>query len=443
MLNESIFKSYDVRGVYPGELNEEVANKIGQAFAFKTNAKKIAVARDGRLSSEALYMALIEGILSQGADVCEIGQSSTEGLYFSVGFYDDIDAGIMVTASHNPKEYNGFKMVGKKGNQIDVIRGKDLIEFVKKDISFKSSGKVSKKDIWVDYLNFIISKIDVSKVKSFKIVVDASNGMAGKVISLLKLKIPAEIIGINFNIDGNFPSHSPNPLVEGSINQISQSIKNEKADFGCIFDGDADRVFLIDEKGKMVPADITLLFMAKYFLKKYSGAAISYNAICSKAVPYFIRKWKGTPIRTKVGFVNVREGIMGNNGAMGGELSGHYCFKDFFYFDSGVVAFLSLLNIISESGKKVSEIANEYSIYQKASELNFEISNKDEVLKKIKNKYSDGKQDNLDGITVEYKDWWFNVRPSNTEPVLRLTIEADNKKLLNEKKSELIAFIKD
>ncbi|MCX6759813.1 MAG: phosphomannomutase/phosphoglucomutase [Candidatus Nealsonbacteria bacterium] len=441
MLNESIFKSYDIRGIYPGELNEETAKKIGQAFVNKTGARKIAVARDGRLSSEALSKALVEGILSQGADVYEIGQAPTEALYFSVGFYGDIDAGIMITASHNPKEYNGFKLVEKKGNRVDVIRGKDLLEFVKKDADDKGKGKVVKKDIWKDYSSYIFSKVDASAVKPLKVVVDASNGMAGKAISIIKSKIPIEIIEINFNIDGNFPSHSPNPLVKGSINQISQAVKDKGADFGCVFDGDGDRVFLIDEKGIMVPADITLLFLAKYFLENNFGASISYNVICSKAVPQFIKKWGGKPIKTKVGFVNVREGIMKNDGIMGGELSGHYCFKDFFYFDSGIIAFLSLLKVISESGKKVSEMAKELSIYFKASEMNFEIKDKDEVLEKIKKKYADGEQNYLDGITVEYKDWWFNVRASNTEPVLRLTIEADTKEILEEKQKELISFI--
>jgi phosphomannomutase len=441
MINESIFKSYDIRGIYPGELNERTAKKIGEAFVSKTKAKRIAVARDGRLSSEALYTELISGILSQGSDVYEIGQAPTEALYFSVGFYDDIDAGIMITASHNPKEYNGFKMVGKKGKRIDVIRGKDLLEFAQKDIDDKEKGKIIKRDIWKDYSDYIFSKIDVSKVKPLKVVVDASNGMASKAISVIKSKIPIEIIEINFIIDGNFPGHSPNPLVDDSINQISQAIKDNGADFGCIFDGDGDRVFLIDEKGIMVPADSTLLFLAKYFLESNKGSAISYNVICSKAVPQFITKWGGVPIKTKVGFVNVREGIMGNDGIMGGELSGHYCFKDFFYFDSGIIAFLSLLKVISESDKKVSEMAKELSIYFKASEMNFEIKDKDEVLEKIKKKYADGEQDYLDGITVEYKDWWFNVRASNTEPVLRLTIEADTKEILEEKKKELISFI--
>jgi len=441
MINESIFKSYDIRGIYPSELNEKTARRIGQAFILKTKAKRIAVGRDGRLSSEALYTELISGILSQGADVYEIGQVPTEALYFSVGFYEDIDAGIMITASHNPKEYNGFKMAEKKGNRIDVIRGKDLLEFVKKDMGDKEKGKTVKRDIWKDYSDYIFSKIDVSAVKPLKIAVDASNGMAGKAISAIKSKIPVEIVEINFNIDGNFPGHSPNPLVDGSIDQISKAVKDNNADFGCIFDGDGDRVFLIDEKGIMVPADITLLFLAKYFLKNNFGAAISYNVICSKAVPQYIEKWGGAPVRTKVGFVNVREGIMGNDGIMGGELSGHYCFKDFFYFDSGIIAFLTLLKVISQSGKKVSEMADELSIYFKSSEMNFEIKNKDEVLEKIKRKYIDGKQNDLDGITVEYKDWWFNVRASNTEPVLRLTIEADTEEILDAKTKELIGFI--
>lgn len=240
-----------------------------------------------------------------------------------------------------------------------------------------------------------------------------------------------------------FPNHSPNPLLAGSVDQIKKEVKKEKAEFGFIFDGDADRIFLVDEKGLLVRADVTLLLLAKYFLKKNPGSTIAYNAICSKAVPEFIKKWQGIPIRTKVGFVNVRQGLLENNGVMGGELSGHYCFRDNYYLDSGMIGFLILLQIISEEHKKVSEIVQELSPYAKSSEINFEIENKEEILNKIKEKYTSGKQDYLDGITVEYDKWWFNVRLSNTEPLLRLTIEADTKELLEEKQKEITEIIID
>lgn len=441
-MNTSIFKSYDVRGIYPAELDEKAAFAIGKAFIRKTGAKKVVVAQDARLGSPALFKALCRGILAEGAKPCDIGQTPTECLYFAVGAYD-FPAGIMITASHNPKEYSGFKMLTKKAGQIEMIRGKDLLAEVKEEEFLEGElAEIEKKDIWHDFATHVLSFADLAEIVPMKIVVDASNGVAGSAITAMQDKLPVEIVPLNFEPNGNFPNHSPNPLMEGSFDQISAKIKTEKADFGLIFDGDADRVFLADEAGQLVRADATLLLLAKYFLEKNPGMAIAYNAICSKAVPEFVAKWGGAPIRTQVGFVNVRDALIRNNGIMGGELSGHYCFKDNFYMDSGMISLLALLQIISKDGRKVSEIAKELSPYKKSPELNFTVSDKDKILEKVKEKYADGKQDFLDGVTVEYKDWWFNVRPSNTEPLLRLTIEADNQELLDAKIKELTKIIK-
>ena len=440
-INQSIFKSYDIRGICPKELDEAAAFSIGRAFVRHTGAKKVAVGRDARLFSGELFKALSAGLFSMGAEIFDIGQVPTECLYFAVGFYD-FDAGIMITASHNPKEYNGFKMIKKTGKEIEIIRGKDLLSSME-SAEFKKGEevKIEKKDIFKDYTNHILSFADLSQIMPLKAVADASNGVAGAVMSKIQDALPAEIIALNFTPDGNFPNHSPNPLLEGSAIQASDAVIKEKADFGVIFDGDADRIFLIDENGKMARADTVLLLMAKYFLEKNPGMAIAYNAICSKAVPEFIKKGGGAPVKTAVGFVNVREGLLKNNGIMGGELSGHYCFKDNFYMDSGMIAFLTLFLVISKENKKVSELIKDLSPYAKSPEMNFEIKDKDAVLNKIKEKYSGGKQDFLDGVTVEYNDWWFNVRPSNTEPLLRLTIEADTPEILKQKQKELSSFI--
>ncbi len=442
-VNLAILKSYDIRGIYPTELNEETAYKIGQVFVEYTRAKNVVVGQDMRLSSPTLFEALAKGITAQGTDVYNIGQVPTEGVYFAVGYYR-YDSGIMITASHNPKSYNGFKLIKKEAERIEIIRGKDMLQIIEKGDFSKAEkkGEIKKIDIWQDYLNHIFSFIDINKIKPYKVVIDAGNGMAGKVIPQISPKLPIKIVSLNFKLDGNFPVHSPNPLLKGSTDRISKIIKEEKADFGFIFDGDADRIFLINEKGDFVQADITLLLLAKYFLKKSPGAAIAYNLICSKAVPEFIKKWGGRPIRTPVGFINVKKGILQNNGIMGGELSGHYCFKDNFYLDSGFIAFLVLLEIISDSGKKVSEVTQRLSLYAKDSEINFEVEDKEAMLNKIGEQFSDGKQNNLDGITVEYNDWWFNLRPSQTEPLLRLTIEANTKELLEEKKKKLVSLIK-
>ena len=442
MIDSTIFKSYDIRGIYPDQLNEDTAYKIGRGFVKYTSAKKVAVGYDARISSPKLFKAFSEGIISQGSDLYNIGQVPTECLYFSVGKYD-FDAGIMITASHNPKEYNGFKMIKKNGNSIEVIRGEDLRSIVKVgDFDNIAKGKIEQKNIWQDYINHILSFVNLDTIKPFKVAVDASNGVAGLTVAKIGDKLPVKIFLLNYEPDGDFPNHSPNPLLKGSTDQIKKEIEKESADFGFIFDGDADRIFLVDENGWLVRADITLLLLAKYFLQKNPGSAIAYNAICSKAVPEFIKKWEGKPVRTKVGFVNVREGLLENNGIMGGELSGHYCFRDNYYLDSGMIGFLILLQIISQEHKKVSEIVQELSPYVKSSEINFEIKNKEEILNKVKQKYTNGKQDYLDGITVEYNNWWFNVRASQTEPLLRLTIEANTEDLLKEKQKELESFIK-
>ncbi len=438
MINKNIFKSYDVRGIYPDELDDRSAFAVGQAFVKLTGCKNVVVGYDARLSSPALFLALTRGLLAQGVKVTSIGQTPTEGLYFAVGSYD-FDAGIMITASHNPKDYNGFKMMVKNGNDIVWIRGKDLLSLVVENEIKTDNLKIENLDIWPDYIKHILKFS--GNIKPFKIAVDASNGVMGSVIEMVKKHLPCEIIPLNFQPDGNFPNHSPNPLEEGSSDQITNIIKKEKADFGFMFDADADRIFLVDENGQMVSADIVLLLLAKYFLVKNTGKGIAYNLICSRSVPEFIKKWGGVPIRTQVGFVNVREGLIKNGGIMGGELSAHYCFADYFYCDSGMIAFLTLLQIISEEKKPVSEIVKGLTIYAKPLQLTFKTDDSNVVLEKIKQKYIDGKQDYLDGVTVEYQDWWFNLRPSNTEPVIKLTIEAKTQDLLNEKQKELSEFI--
>lgn len=441
MIESSIFKSYDIRGIYPSDLNEEAAYQVGQSFVRYAGVKKVVVGYDARLSSLALFKALTEGIAEEGAVVYSIGQLPTECLYFAVGNYD-FDGGIMITASHNPKEYNGFKMMKRPDSDIIWIRGKDLLSSVQEnDVQKDHAVEVLQKDILKDYLRHVLSFVDIKTIKPFTIVVDTSNGVMGNVLPHLKEKLPIKIVDLNFEPNGSFPNHSPNPLEKGSSDQIVKAIQQYKADFGIMFDGDADRIFLVDENGRIIKGDTTLLLLAKQFLNKNPGMAVAYNAICSKAVPEFVKKWGGVPIRTQVGFVNVREGLINNNGIMGGETSCHYCFRDYFYMDSGMIAFLTLLQIISKDGRKVSEIVKELSPYFKSSEMNFEIENKEEVLEKFKEKYSNGKQDFLDGVTVEYKDWWFNVRPSNTEPLLRLTIEANTRNLLEQKKKELDDFI--
>ncbi len=441
-MNPKIFKSYDIRGIYPTDLNEDVAYVIGQAFAQHTGVTNVVVGRDMRIGSPEIAAKLIEGLTSQGVNVDDIGQVPIDAVYFAAGKFD-YDGGMMVTASHNPKEYNGMKMVVKKNGTLDWIRGADLYTFLK-DKAFSPAptiGKVRERDIMKEFIDHVFTFVDLSKIKPFKIVVDAGNGMAGKVMPLLFKKLPGTMIPLNFKLDGSFPAHPSNPLLPESQVQISQAVVKEQADFGVILDGDTDRLFFITETGEFVRADTTLLILAKHFLKHNPGMGIAYNVICSRAVPQRIIEWGGVPLRTAVGFVNLAKAMQQHNGVMSGELSAHYAFRDNFYADSGFIAFLILLSLISEEHKPLSQIVEGLIPFAKADEVNLEVKNIPEVIERVKEKYADGKQDELDGVTVEYADWWFNVRPSNTEPLLRITVEADTPELLKAKQKELIEFI--
>ncbi|MFH1207456.1 MAG: phosphomannomutase/phosphoglucomutase [Patescibacteria group bacterium] len=442
-INAKIFKSYDIRGIYPADLNEDTAYLVGQAFAQLTKAKKVVVGRDMRLGSPTLTEKLVAGLMSQGVDVDNIGQVPIDAVYFATGKFD-YDGGIMTTASHNPKEYNGFKMVIKKGKSLQWIRGIELYEFMcDKTFSAASQpGSTKDRDIIEDYLQHILSFVDVKKIKPFNIVVDAGNGMAGKIMPLLFKRLPCRLIPLNFELDGNFPGHPSNPLLPESQVQIKKKVVEAKADFGIIMDGDTDRLFFITEQGEFIRADSTLLILAKFFIEKNPGAGIAYNVICSKAVPERIREWGGRPIRSPVGFANLAEAMRRENGDMSGELSAHYAFKDNYYADSGFIAFVILLSLISEHNKPLSAMTAGLNPYAKADEVNIEVNNIPKIIAMVKAKYQDGKQDEMDGVTIEYQDWWVNVRPSNTEPLLRITLEGNTKKIMLQRLAEVQDFIK-
>jgi phosphomannomutase len=439
-INSKIFKAYDIRGVYPQELDEKAAYLIGRAFARKAGAKKITIGSDMRISGPALKKSFINGIIDEGVNVKDIGLVPVDAIYYMVGKRGD-EAGVMITASHNPKDDNGFKMVLKNMGLID---SKDLLQEVK-NISEKMApkkGEVEHVDIIADYIKHVLSFVDIDKIKPFKIVVDAGNGMAGKIIPLLTEDLPVNIVALNFRLDGNFPAHPSNPLLPESQVEIKKAVIKEKADFGVIFDGDTDRLCFIDEKGSFISADITLLLLAKMFLDKEPGAGIVYTAICSKIVPETIKEWGGRPLASKVGYNSIWSIMRDQKGVLGGEVSSHYSFRDNGYSDSGFISFVILLQVLSGYNKPLSEIIKPFFKYHRAPEQNFKVENKEQVIENIKQKYSDGKQNFLDGVTVEYKDWWFNVRPSNTEPLLRLNIEANTENILKEKSAELAKIIK-
>jgi len=439
-VNKTIFKAYDIRGTYPDQLNEEAAYLIGRAFARKAQAKEVAVGLDVRLSGPVLKRALIRGITDEGTNIVDIGMVPIDAVYFMVGILGE-EAGIMVTASHNPKDYNGFKMVLKDMNW---IRGVELLEDVLNlpELENKEKGKVREEDIIDRYLKHVLGFAEIKKIKRLKVVVDAGNGVAGKIMPLLAKELPIEMIPLNFKLDGSFPAHPSNPLLPESQKEITERVVKEKADFGVIMDGDTDRLFFVDEKGNFIRADITLLVLAKYFLEKEPGAGIAYNVICSRVVPEKIKEWGGRPLRSAVGFVNVSVAMREGKGIMGGELSAHYSFRDNAYADSGFIAFLILLQLLSEEKEPLSQIVAPFYKYEKTHEINIEVPDVKLILEKVKTEYKDFEQDYLDGVSVLAKEWWFNVRPSNTEPLLRITVEGETKEIMERERDKLVGFIK-
>ena len=435
--NPKIFKAYDIRGTFPDQVNEKVAFWVGQAYAQLTGAKRVVVGRDMRLSSEGLFYHLVKGLTSQGVMVDDIGLVPVDMVYFARGFYK-YDGGIMVTASHNPKEYNGFKMVREDGS---VVKGQDLKEFTVDTSRQSAVGKVDQKEVYPEFLKHIFSFVDLSTIKPFKIVVDAGNGMAGKIIPKIAQRLPGHIIPLNFELDGNFPAHPSNPLLPESRSQITEAVVREQADFGLIFDGDADRLFLVDEKGQFIPADMTLILLAEYFLKKNPGAGIVYNAVCSKAVAEKVKEWGGQAYRCRVGYAFVRDKMIEHDCPLGGELSAHYAFKGNYFSDSGMISMLIGCQIISEENKPLSELIQGFTTYYKADEHNLPVEESAKTIEAIKREYNDGQIDELDGVTITYPDWWFNVRPSNTEPLLRVTAEADTKEIFDKNFNKLVDLV--
>ncbi|KKQ18700.1 MAG: Phosphomannomutase [Berkelbacteria bacterium GW2011_GWA1_36_9] len=443
-MDDSIFKAYDVRGVYPETIDEEIAQKIGQAFVMQFNLKKVAFGRDGRLSSPQIEKALTEGAKKAGADVTHLGIISTDMIYFLSGS-DDFDGLAIVTASHNPKDNNGFKFIlkgakavsGDEGlfNMRDLINSNNLKEAEK-------IGMENSREIYNEYAEKLNSLVDISKIKPLKVVLDAGSGVAYFIAQKVFKNLPIKLIPLCGEIDGNFPYHQPSPIEDKNLVDIKKKVVEEEADLGLAFDGDGDRVFLIDEKGENLSSTITTAMIAKRMLKRHPGSRILYNLLCGWVVKETIQKNGGVPEVTKVGHSLIKTKMRKEDGLFAGEHSGHYYFKDLYYADSGMLASLVIMELISEEGKPLSEIAHKYNKYFLSGEINSEVKNQEGKIEEIKNKYKDGQQSELDGISVEYTDWRFNVRPSNTEPLLRLNVEAKSKELLEQKKDELLALIR-
>jgi phosphomannomutase len=451
MIDESIFKAYDIRGVYPDSLNEDVARDIGRAFVayLGLSGSRVIVARDMRLSGEALETAFIEGVTQSGADVLDLGLVSTDALYFAVGHLEE-PGGAMITASHNPKEYNGFKLCREDAIALSGEHGisqiRDLIISGKLPEPADYPGSVEQSDITEDYAKHCLSFINTEGLRRLKIVVDAGNGMAGKMLPPIFEKLPfIDYVPMYFELDGSFPNHPPNPIEPENMKDLQERVKTEGADFGAAFDGDADRVFAVNEKGETISGDILAALVAKNVLEKEPGATILYSAVCSKALPELIESEGGRAIRTKAGHSIIKPLMREYNAAFGAEHSGHYYFRDNYFADSGIIAMLTVAELVARQDGPISELIAPIDPYVRSGEINLEVEDQEATLRKVEEHYAqrdDPGVDHLDGLTVDYGDWWFNLRPSNTEPLLRLNVEASDRETMERERDTLLELIR-
>jgi len=425
----SIYHEYDIRGVYPSEINEKNAYLIGKAFVQLYKSKRIAIGADMRTSSPALKRALIRGVTEMGCHVVDIGLCSTPMLYYVSRYYD----AIMITASHNPAQYNGLKMC-RKGCKV-IGRNSGLVKIkkiVKRGVYTKLSkrkGKTKRIDYKKEYVDFLLS-FKLKKQKKLKIVVDAGNGMAGLFAPRVLRHFPVKLVPMYFSLDGRFPNHVPNPIIPKNVKMLIKRVKQKKADLGIAFDADVDRVRFIDNTGKAINADISLALFADYFLKK-GAKRIVKDITCSKIVDITL-KGRGKLIVSRVGHTNLTNALRTNKAIFGGERSGHYYFKKNKYCDNAMIAMIVMLNILSQSKESLSTLLKPYMKFS-SMQVNLKVKNKEKVLIKIKQKYNKQKKSLVDGVSVYFKNWWFNARASNTEPLLRLTVEAKTKEVLNKK----------
>src|SRR5438093_3080419 len=448
-VNPDIFKAYDVRGIYPGEVNEEGARAIGAAFVAYLKAKRIAVGRDMRLSSPALAAAFIDGATSQGVNVVDYGMIPTDTLYFAVA-RDKHDGGVEITASHNPKQYNGMKLVRQEAFPLSGDAGiseiRDMILGDRLPHPAARRGAVTTKNIVDMYVDHVMSFIDPGIVRAFNVVLDAGSGMGGLVAPRLFDRLPCRTTRLCFEIDGRFPNHEANPLIEENRRDIVERVVAEKADVGIAWDGDADRCFFIDGTGAFVSGDFITALLAEAFLLKYPGSGIIYDLRASYAVKDVVARYNGTAMMNRVGHAFFKRRMRETNAIFGGEVTGHYYFRDNFYADNGFIPALLILELMSKKGAPLRDLLQPLaSRYFISGEINTKLTSMDEVAPKldlIAAQYADGHQYKLDGLSIEYADWHFNVRPSNTEPLLRLNLEAITRELMERKRDEVVALIR-
>lgn len=442
---DKIFKAYDIRGIYGSELTEEIAEKIGRAFASFLKCREVIVGYDMRISSPKLSKAFMEGAASAGSGVIDIGQVCTDAAYFASGLLKKPSA--MFTASHNPKEYNGIKFTRADAVPINEDTGlraiKSLIE-KNRFIKAKRHGKIVKKNILDDYFRHVRKFIDAKRIKKLKIAADAGNGMAGKIIPIVFKGLPVEIVPMYFELDGSFPNHPADPSKPENLEDLRKIVLREKCDFGMAFDGDADRIFFVDEKGNAVNSSFITSMIAKNMLLKHPGQKVIYNLVCSHIVPETIRKYGGIPVIERVGHSFIKDTMRRTRAIFAGEHSAHYYYRNNYRADSGMITALLIAEIVSESKLPLSGIAKEFQKYFTIPEVSIRVKDKDAKLREIESRYKSHakKISKLDGITMEFDGWWFNVRASNTEPLLRLNLEADSREVMERRKEEIEGLMK-
>jgi phosphomannomutase len=445
-IDPNIFSAYDIRGIYGETINDEVAYRIGRAAAQYLQVPEIAVGRDMRVSSPQMAQAVMQGIADQGVNAVDLGMTTTDELYFAVGKFN-YPAGVMITASHNPAKYNGMKFCRAQAFPISLDTGLADIRDLAIRGEFPASthkGTITKRDVLDDFVTHALSFIDVSQVKPLKVVIDAGNGMAGMVMPRVFKHLPCELVPLYFELDGAFPNHPASPIEPQNMLDVQKKVREVHADMGAAFDGDADRMFPVDEHGNVVDGSMVTAIVSNSLLRKQPGSTILYNLIVSKSVPELVDNSGGKAIRTRVGHSYIKAEMRKTNAIFGGEHSGHFYFRDNWYADSGLIAFLIMLELVSVEGKPLSELYKSLDHWVRSGEINTKVTDVQAKLHELEERYGKEAQsvDHLDGVTFDFGDWWFNVRPSNTEPLLRLNLEAKTKELMEQKRDEVVEVIR-
>ncbi len=441
----SIFKAYDIRGTYPDQLDKELAFKIGRAFVAFLGVKNVVVAKDVRESSDELEESLIQGILKQGADVIAIGLATTPMMYFTVAKFG-YDSGIMITASHNPKEYNGFKLVREQAIPISGDTGIKEIEKMVLSGEFPApagQGEIKQRsDILDEYILNALAFRTVDQIPRYRIVVDTGNGMGALIARKFFEHVKADVTYMYEDMDGTFPNHEANPLKEETLEDIRKMIKLKRADMGIAFDGDADRLFFLDEHAQVISCDKITALVARRLLTEMPSSTFLYDLRSSKVVKEVVEENGGTAKMCRVGHAFIKAQMREEDAVFAGELSGHFYFKGNNFFESPLFVTLKILEEMAQRKESLSQIIAPFNKYFASGEINSKVEDKDAAMKKLEEKYSGGKIIRLDGVSVVFSDWWVNVRPSNTEPLLRLNLEADSKVLMEQKRDEVLALIR-